>query len=71
MFKDRTSGKETYGAGRFLESEPPHNGKVLLDFNKAYNPYCAFNPYSSCPIPPKQNTLAARIEAGERYRGGH
>ena len=71
MFKDRTSGRETYGVGRFLESEMPKNGKVVLDFNKAYNPYCAFNPYSSCPIPPKQNTLITRIEAGEKYRGEH
>jgi hypothetical protein len=71
MFKDRTSGRETYGAGRFLEAEMPKNGKVLVDFNKAYNPYCAFNPYSSCPIPPKQNTLTTRIEAGEKYRGEH
>lgn len=71
MFKDRTSGRETYGAGRFLESEMPKNGKVVLDFNKAYNPYCAFNPYSSCPIPPRQNTLMTWVEAGEKYRGGH
>jgi hypothetical protein len=61
MFKDRTSGRESYGVGRFLESEMPKNGKVVLDFNKAYNPYCAINPYSSCPIPPKQNTLITRI----------
>ena len=71
MFKDRTSGRETYGVGRFLDTEMPKNGKVVLDFNKAYNPYCAFNPYSSCPIPPKQNTLITRIEAGEKYRGEH
>ena len=71
MFKDRTSGRETYGGGRFLGSEMPKNGKVVLDFNKAYNPYCAINPYVSCPIPPKQNTLIARVEAGEKYRGGH
>jgi uncharacterized protein len=71
MFKDRTSGRESYGVGRFLESEMPKNGKVVLDFNKAYNPYCAFNPYSSCPIPPKQNTLSTRIEAGEKYRSDH
>lgn len=71
MFKDRTSGRETYGARRFLEAEMPKNGKVVLDFNKAHNPYCAFNPYSSCPIPPKQNTLDARIEAGQKYRGEH
>ena len=71
MFKDRTSGRETYGAGRFLDTEIPKNGKVVLDFNKAYNPYCAFNPYSSCPIPPKYNTLITRVEAGEKYRGEH
>ena len=71
MFKDRTSGRETYGAGRFLEAEMPKDGKVVLDFNKAYNPYCAINPYSSCPIPPKQNALAMRIEAGEMFRGEH
>jgi len=71
MFKDRTSGRETYGSGRFLEAEMPKDGKVVLDFNKAYNPYCAFNPYSSCPIPQKQNTLITRVEAGEKYRGEH
>jgi uncharacterized protein (DUF1684 family) len=75
MFKDRTSAHETYGSGRFVEAEMPSNvskpGKVILDFNKAYNPYCAFNPYSSCPIPPKQNSLTTRIEAGERYSGQH
>ncbi len=68
MFKDRTSGRETYGGGRFLESEMPKNGKVVLDFNKAYNPYCAVNPYSSCPIPSKDNTLITRVEAGEKHR---
>jgi len=49
-FKDRTSGRETYSAGRFLETELPKDGKAVLDFNKEYNPYCAFNPYSSCPL---------------------
>ena len=71
MFRDRTSGRETYGAGRYLDTEMPKNGKVVLDFNKAYNPYCAFNPHSACPIPPKQNTLITRVEAGEKYRGDH
>jgi hypothetical protein len=71
MFRDRTSGRETYGAGRYLDSEMPKNGKVVLDFNKAYNPYCALNPYTSCPIPPKQNTLITRVEAGEKFRGHH
>jgi uncharacterized protein (DUF1684 family) len=72
MFKDRTSGRETYGGGRFLESEMPKNGKVILDFNKAYNPYCVFDSYSSCPIPLKENTLITRVEAGEKkYLGKH
>ncbi len=71
MFKDSTSGHETYGAGRFLDTELPKGGKVLLDFNKAYNPYCAVNPYSSCPIPPKQNKMSIRVEAGEIYHGDH
>jgi uncharacterized protein (DUF1684 family) len=51
MFKDRTSGRETYGAGRFLDADLPKNGMVVMDFNKAYNPYCVYNPYVSCPIP--------------------
>jgi uncharacterized protein len=71
MFKDRTAGKETYGAGRYLDTELPKDGKVTLDFNKAYNPYCAINPYSSCPIPPRSNALTMRVEAGEKYRGEH
>ena len=71
IFKNGTAGKETYGAGRYLDTELPKNGKVTLDFNKAYNPYCAINPYSSCPIPPKSNTLTMRVEAGEKYRGEH
>jgi uncharacterized protein len=66
IFRDLTSGKETYGAGRFLYSELPRDGKVVLDFNKAYNPPCAFTPYATCPLPPKENRLEVRIEAGER-----
>lgn len=69
MFRDQTAGKETYGAGRFLDTDPPRNGKVILDFNKAYNPPCAFTPFATCPLPPKENRLAVRIEAGEKnYR---
>jgi len=69
IFRDLTSGKETYPAGRFLDTEPPRDGKVVLDFNKAYNPPCAFTPYATCPLPPKQNHLPVRIEAGElNYR---
>ncbi len=66
IFKDETSGKETYGAGRFLYSDLPKDGKVLLDFNKAYNPPCAFTPYATCPLPPAENKLPVRIEAGEK-----
>jgi uncharacterized protein len=69
IFRDLTSGKETYGAGRFLDTELPHDGKVVLDFNKAYNPPCAFTPYATCPLPPKENRLPVRIEAGEKNYG--
>ena len=65
IFKDQTAPKETYGAGRFLYAAPPADGKVELDFNKAYSPPCAFTPYATCPLPPKQNRLPVRIEAGE------
>ena len=65
IFRDQTAGKETYGAGRFLYTELPRDGKVELDFNKAENPPCAFTPYATCPLPPKQNILSVRIEAGE------
>ena len=65
-FRDRTSGSETYGAGRYLEVEPPGpDGRVVVDFNLAYNPYCAYNPEWSCPIPPGENWLAVQIRAGE------
>jgi len=69
IFRDQTSGKETYGAGRFLYSELPRAGKVVLDFNEAYNPPCAFTPYATCPLPPKENRLAVRIAAGEKKYG--
>src|SRR5438045_5888491 len=52
LFRDATAGKETYGAGRFLEADLSKSGKVIVDFNKAYNPSCAFNPLYICPIPP-------------------
>jgi len=70
IFKDETSGKETYPAGRFFYSGMPKDGQVILDFNKAYNPPCAFTPYATCPLPPPENRLAVRIEAGEK-RYGH
>ena len=69
IFRDQTSAKETYGAGRFLYSALPADGHVVLDFNKAYNPPCAFTPYATCPLPPPQNRLAVRIEAGEKKYG--
>jgi uncharacterized protein len=70
IFKDLTSGKETYPPGRFLYTDPPKDGQVVLDFNKAYNPPCAFTPYATCPLPPAQNHLPVRVEAGE-LRYGH
>ena len=66
IFRDGTTGKETYPAGRFLYSAMPKDGTVTLDFNKAYNPPCAFSPYATCPLPPKENYLTVRIEAGEK-----
>ncbi len=69
VFRDRTAGKETYPAGRFLYSDLAQNGKVVLDFNKAYNPPCAFTPYATCPLPVKENRLPVRIEAGEMFVG--
>jgi uncharacterized protein len=69
VFRDLTSGKETYPAARFLDAENPKNGTVLLDFNKAYNPPCAYNPYTTCPIPTPQNRLRVAILAGEKMYG--
>ena len=65
VFKDRTSGKTTYAPGRFLTTEAPLNGRVILDFNKATNPPCAVSPHTLCPLPPKQNHLDIEIAAGE------
>jgi len=65
IFRDQTTGKQTYPAGRFLYAPMPKDGRVTLDFNKAYSPPCAFTPYATCPLPPKQNRLSVRIEAGE------
>lgn len=71
IFADDTNGKETYGAGRFLDTDPPKDGKVVVDFNKAYNPPCAFTAFATCPLPPKQNRLALSVEAGEKkFAGG-
>jgi uncharacterized protein (DUF1684 family) len=70
IFRDLTSGKATYPSGRFLYTDLPKNGEVVVDFNKAVNPPCAFTPYATCPLPPKQNHLPVRVEAGE-LRHGH
>jgi len=66
VFRDQTTGKETYGGGRFLYSDMPVDGRVVIDFNKAYNPPCSFTPYATCPLPPAENRLSVRIEAGEK-----
>jgi len=71
VFADETNKTETYGAGRFLYASPPENGSVVLDFNRAYNPPCAFTPFATCPLPPKQNRLALKVEAGEKRIGSH
>lgn len=71
IFADATNGKETYGAGRFLDTAPPKDGHVVVDFNTAYNPPCAFTSFATCPLPPSQNRLALAVTAGEKkYAGG-
>jgi len=67
IFADRTSGHGTYGAGRFLYSDGmPESGRLTVDFNKAYNPPCAFNPYSTCPLPPQRNRMDLLVTVGEK-----
>jgi len=74
-FRDATSGRETYGAGRYLDlpfhahGDTPHT--IVIDFNLAYNPYCAYSEAYSCPLPPAENTLAIAITAGEKNYTGH
>ena len=66
VFRDLTSGNDTYPAARFLYADAPGaDGWTTIDFNRAYNPPCAFNPYTTCPLPPRENRLPVRIEAGE------
>jgi len=69
VFRDATAGKTTYGSARFLtiEKQPEDNSKWILDFNKAYNPPCAFSEFTTCPVAPAQNVLSVPIEAGEKY----
>jgi uncharacterized protein (DUF1684 family) len=71
IFRDKTSGHDTYGAGRFFYADRPKNGEVIIDFNKAYTPPCAFTRFATCPLPPRQNHLPLRIEAGELDDGLH
>lgn len=72
VISDATSGQETYGAARFVYAEWPSDGKVILDFNRAENPPCAFTPFATCPLPPKENRLPFAVRAGEKnYRGAH
>ena len=71
IFRDGTSGGSTYPSGRFLYADFPVEGKVVLDFNKAYNPPCAFTPYATCPLPPAGNRLEVKIEAGEMSYSSH
>ena len=66
VFRDQTSGKETYPSARFLYTDAPQDGKVLIDFNYAQNPPCAYNPYTTCPLPPQQNRLSIAVPAGEK-----
>jgi len=69
VIRDLTSGKETYAASRFLDTDMPKDRAIILDFNEAYNPPCAYNPYTTCPLPPPANRMRVRIEAGEKaYR---
>lgn len=71
IFRDATSGRTTYPGGRFLYAPREKDGRVTLDFNKAYSPPCAFTPWATCPLPPKQNRLDVPVEAGERHSGRH
>lgn len=72
LFGDATSGKETYPSGRFLYADKPDaDGNTILDFNKAFNPPCAFTSYATCPLPPKQNILPFAVTAGEKNYGHH
>jgi len=66
IFRDLTTGKETDPAARFLYTPLPENGKVALDFNRSQNPPCAYNAFATCPLPPQQNRMPVRVEAGEK-----
>ena len=70
-FRDPTSGRTTYGGGRYLDLDgrPDATGRIVVDFNRAYHPYCVYNEAFSCPLPPAENALAVAVEAGERLPG--
>lgn len=65
-FTDETSGEESYGGGRYIDARIPKGDTIILDFNRAYNPYCTYNKKYSCPIPPSQNHVDAEVKAGEK-----
>lgn len=72
IIADETSGEETYGAARFVYADAPKNGVVVIDFNQALNPPCAFTPFATCPLPPAENVLPIAVRAGEKdYQGSH
>lgn len=66
-FRDQTTGRETYGGGRYMDVAPGEEGVVILDFNRAYHPTCVVDPTFSCPLPPPENALEVLVTAGERY----
>jgi uncharacterized protein (DUF1684 family) len=70
-FIDETNGETTYGGGRYIELSIPESDKLVLDFNEAFNPYCAYNPKYSCPVVPIENSLALKVEAGVKSFGKH
>ncbi len=71
VFRDATAGKSTYSAARFIYTDLPKDGHVLIDFNKAYNPPCVFTPYATCPLPPAENRVRMPVDAGEKMYVGH
>ena len=72
IYADETSGDESYGGGRFLYFDPPvGSDRVVLDFNRSYNPPCVFTPYSTCPLPPEGNRLPVAVRGGEKMWSGH
>ena len=66
-YTDLTNGENTYGGGRFIDLQIPEGDSIVIDFNKSYNPFCAYNHNYSCPIPPQENDLQTKIEAGVKY----